>query len=206
MTLDEALDQTPLIAIIRGVTPDEVAEIGDALICGGIRVIEVPLNSPDPFKSIERLAQRCSAEAIVGAGTVLDADDVQRVADAGGQIIVTPNTDATVIRRAVDLGLPPFPGFYTPSEAHVAIKAGATRLKLFPAATGGPQHLRAIKAVLPPNVKVYAVGGARPAEFAQWREAGAVGLGLGSELYRPGQSAKETYERARRAVAACAAA
>ncbi|MBC7768198.1 MAG: 2-dehydro-3-deoxy-6-phosphogalactonate aldolase [Phycisphaerales bacterium] len=202
MLLEDALRETPLIAILRGVRPDEVLGIGDALVRAGFKVIEVPLNSPQPFDSIALLAREFGAGAIIGAGTVVDAGDVERVAEAGGRIVIAPNTDTAIIGRSIALGLTPFPGFYTPSEAYAAIKAGARYLKLFPAATGGVAHLRAVRTVLPPDVKVFAVGGARPSEFSNWRDAGADGLGLGGELYRPGQTAEETYEKAREAVAA----
>jgi 2-dehydro-3-deoxyphosphogalactonate aldolase len=201
--LDDALRETPIIAILRGVRPDEIYDIAAELVDAGVRVIEVPLNSPDPLTSIAALAQEFHREAVIGAGTVVLSEDVQRVAGAGGQIVVAPNADVNIISRALSLGLSPIPGFFSPSEAYLAINAGATRLKLFPASTGGPQHLAALRATIPAEIQVYAVGGVKPSEFYAWRAAGAFALGLGSELYRPGQSAQETAERARMAVKAC---
>jgi 2-dehydro-3-deoxyphosphogalactonate aldolase len=202
MTLEEATQNVPLIAILRGVRPEEVLDHADALIEAGIRVIEAPLNSPEPLRSIEALATRFGNLAVVGAGTVLSVDEVDQVARAGGQIIVSPNTNTAVIARAVALGLIPLPGVFTPTEAFAGIAAGATSLKLFPAQSAGPGHLNAWRAVLPKAVDVYAVGGVKPTEMSVWRAAGARGLGLGSELYRPGQAPKETGVRAVQAVAA----
>jgi 2-dehydro-3-deoxyphosphogalactonate aldolase len=203
MKLEDALRETPLIAILRGVRPDEAVEVGGALVRAGFKVIETPLNSPDPFASIAALARAFGEQAVIGGGTVLTLDDVEGVAEAGGRIVVAPNTAPAIIERALELGLSPLPGFYTPSEATLATAAGATLLKLFPASTGGFQHLKAIRAVLAPHVGVVAVGGVKPRDFADWREAGATALGLGSELYRRGQSAGETYVKARAAVEAC---
>jgi 2-dehydro-3-deoxyphosphogalactonate aldolase len=205
MTLDEAFADTPLVAILRGLEPAQAVETGMALVEAGIRVIEVPLNSPSPLASISLLASEFGAQIVCGAGTVLRPEDVDAVAAAGGQIVVSPNSDTRVIGRTLALGLEPFPGFFTPTEAFAAIEAGATRLKLFPAATGGPAHLRAMKAVLPARAHVFAVGGVRPNDMAAWRAAGAAGFGLGSELYRPGQAADLTLDKAREAVAAAAA-
>lgn len=202
MTLDEALAHAPIVAIIRGVRPEEAVEIGEALYAGGIRVVEVPLNSPEPLDSIRRLAEALGDRMVVGAGTVLHHDLVTKVRDAGGRIIVTPNTNLSVIRRAVDEGLEPLPGFGTATEAFEAYEAGARRLKLFPASTYGTGHLKALLAVLPRDASVLAVGGAGPANMVDWRNAGAAGFGLGSELYRPGQSPDVTLEKARAAVAA----
>ena len=204
MTLDEALAICPVVAIIRGVTPDEAEAIGEALYAGGIRAVEVPLNSPEPLESIRRLARAFEPRMVVGAGTVLSPDQVDAVRAAGGQIIVAPNTDPAVIRRAVELGLHPAPGFSTPTEAFQAIAAGARHLKLFPAVSFGPAHLRQIKAVLPLGVRVWAVGGVGPDSMAAWWEAGARGFGLGGELYRAGQGTAETRDKARAAVAAAA--
>jgi 2-dehydro-3-deoxyphosphogalactonate aldolase len=203
MNLEEALLETPLIAIIRGVRPDEAVAIGEALVRAGIRIIEAPLNSPDPFASIAALVRAFGDQAVIGAGTVLKAEDVERLAEIGGKIIVAPNTAGDVIARAVDLGLTPMPGFFTPSEAFAALAAGAAHLKLFPAATGGFAHMKAIRAVLPGEARLYAVGSVQPRDFRQWRDAGAVGLGLGSELYKPGMTAEDVYERAVQAVQTC---
>lgn len=202
MTLDEALDACPIVAILRGITPGEVVGVAEVLFEAGVRAIEVPLNSPRPLDSIGRLAKTAAGRMIVGAGTVLTAGEAEAVAQAGGALCVSPNTDAGVIARAVQLGMTPAPGFATASEAFTAIAAGARHLKLFPASTYGPGHLKALAAVLPAGVKVLAVGGVGPAEMAAWRAAGAAGFGLGSELYRPGQSASETLEKALRVVGA----
>lgn len=187
----------PLIAIIRGVKPDEAEAIGEAILSAGIRVIEVPLNSPDPLVSIERLAKRFGEDAVIGAGTVLDPDDVKRVARAGGRIIVSPNTDTAVIRQAWDEGLVSSPGFFTPSEAFTALAAGAHALKLFPAEAASPAVVKALKAVLPVEVPLIVVGGVKPDTVRSWLDAGANGFGLGSGLYRPGQVAAETAAKAR---------
>lgn len=191
----------PLVAIIRGVQPHEADAIGAAILAAGIRIIEVPLNSPDPLKSIEALARRFSNDALIGAGTVLDPADVGRVADAGGQLIVAPNTDTRVIGAAVDRGLVAAPGYFTPSEAFAALAAGAQVLKLFPAEGASPGVVKAQRAVLPRDVPLVVVGGVKPDNMAQWRDAGANGFGLGSGLYRPGQSADEVAAQARAYVA-----
>ncbi|HWA91046.1 MAG TPA: 2-dehydro-3-deoxy-6-phosphogalactonate aldolase [Rhizomicrobium sp.] len=202
MPPEQPLDDVPLVAILRGVTPDRVVEIGEALHEAGIRAIEVPLNSPDPFRSIERLAARLGDICLCGAGTVLSSDQVERARDAGARLIVAPNTDVSVIARAVRHGLVVVPGFATATEAFAAIAAGATRLKLFPASTYGAGHLKALKAVLPRDVKVYAVGGIGPADMQQWAQAGAAGFGLGSDIFKPEYETKDIAMRARQAIAA----
>lgn len=204
MTLEDALAACPVVAIIRGVTPAEAVAIGEALHQGGVRAVEVPLNSPEPLESIQRLAEAFAGRMAVGAGTVLTPGQVDAVREAGGRLIVAPNTSPPVIGRAVALGLDPAPGFSTPTEAFAAIEAGARHLKLFPAVSFGPAHLRQIMAVLPPRVRVWAVGGVGPAAMADWWQAGARAFGLGGELYRPGQSPAETLDKARAAVAAAA--
>jgi 2-dehydro-3-deoxyphosphogalactonate aldolase len=196
---------SPLVAILRGVRPDEVVAIGGALIDAGVRTIEVPLNSPDPLDSIGRLARAFGDRCLIGAGTVLRVEDVDAVKAAGGALIVTPNTDAAVIGRAVALGLRTAPGFATASEAFAAIAAGAQVLKLFPASTYGPPHLKALKSVLPKGVPVFAVGGVGPKHMAPWIAAGAAGFGVGSELYRPGDAPDEVARKARTLVSALAA-
>lgn len=203
MTLAEALREIPIIAIIRGVRPPEAAGIGEALFRAGIRVIETPLNSPDPLASIAELVKALGDRAIIGGGTVLNSADVDGLAQIGAKIIVAPNTACDVIAHALELGLTPMPGFFTPSEALDAVSAGARHLKLFPAATGGFTHMKALRAVLPKDVHLYAVGSVEPGDFVQWRAAGAAGLGLGSELYKPGMSTDEVYARALQAVQAC---
>jgi 2-dehydro-3-deoxyphosphogalactonate aldolase len=191
------LAECPLVAIIRGVTPGEAEAIGDVIYEAGIRIIEVPLNSPDPLKSIEKLAKKLGDKALVGAGTVLKPDQVAEVKKAGGQIIVSPNTNTEVIAASAKAGLVSSPGYFTPSEAFAAIDAGATALKLFPAEAASPAVLRAHLAVIPKEVPIIVVGGVKPDNMRQWTEAGAAGFGLGSGLYRPGQSAGETLDRAR---------
>ena len=199
--LRQYLDQCPLIAIIRGVTPDEAEAIGEAIRNGGIRIIEVPLNSPDPFDSITRLSARFRDEMLVGAGTVVDSADVARVRDAGGRLIVSPNTNFEVIAATAAAGLISCPGYFTPSEAFAALRAGATALKLFPAEGAVPAVLKAQRAVLPNDVPLFAVGGIAPDNMQPWLDAGASGFGLGSGLYKPGQSAAGTFEKARAYVA-----
>jgi 2-dehydro-3-deoxyphosphogalactonate aldolase len=201
MTLEQALGQVPVVAIIRGVRPEEVLDVADALYAGGIRVVEVPLNSPEPLESISRL-KAFARKLVHGAGTVLRPGAVDAVAQAGGKIVVSPNADPAVIRRAVERGLAPMPGFASATEAFCALEAGARYLKLFPASTYGPAHLKALKAVLPSDAVVQPVGGVRPEDMAEWWAAGARGFGLGSELYRPGYTAEQVHERAVAAVAA----
>lgn len=202
MTLDDALAEAPIVAIIRGVRPDEVVAIADALYEGGVRVVEVPLNSPEPLTSIKRLAEAYRGRMVCGAGTVLSVEDVEGVSAAGGEIVVSPNTRPDVIRRTVELGLESLPGFGSASEAFEAYAAGARRLKLFPAVSYGPAHVKQLKAVLPRDASVLAVGGVGAADMATWRAAGADGFGIGGEIYRPGQSPEETLQKARTLVAA----
>ena len=199
--LHRYLDQCPLIAIIRGVTPQEAEAIGDAIYEGGIRIIEVPLNSPEPLRSIELLAKRLGERVLLGAGTVLDPADVQRIKDSGGRIIVSPDTNADVIAATAAAGLVASPGYFTPSEAFAAIRAGATSLKLFPAEAASPTVLKAQLAVIPKDIPVLAVGGIKPDNMRPWLDAGAKGFGLGGGLYQPRQGAAETLDRARAYVA-----
>ena len=195
------LDVCPLVAIIRGVTPDEVEATGRALFDAGIRVIEVPLNSPEPLKSIRRLADSFGERALIGAGTVLDPGQVADVQTAGGRLIVSPSTNPAVIRATVAAGMVSSPGYFTPSEAFTAIEAGAHTLKLFPAEAATPAVIRAQKAVLPKNIPLVVVGGVKPDTMRAWLEAGADGFGLGSGLYVPGQSPAVTAEKAQAYVA-----
>jgi 2-dehydro-3-deoxyphosphogalactonate aldolase len=206
MNPDVLLAELPIVAILRGVTPARIQGVAAALFAAGIRAIEVPLNSPEPFKSIAALAKAFGDRCLCGAGTVLNTGDVDRVAEAGGKLLVTPNTDPAVIARGVEKGLTVMPGFYTPSEAFAAIAAGAKYLKLFPASTGGTGHLQAMLAVLPKTVPVYAVGGVGAGNMSEWRKAGAAGFGLGSELFKPDFSDEEVAARARKCVAAFKAA
>jgi 2-dehydro-3-deoxyphosphogalactonate aldolase len=192
----------PLVAIIRGVQPHEVEAIGDALFEAGVRIIEVPLNSPEPLDSISRLASRFGDRALIGAGTVLHVEQVAQVADAGGRIVVSPGTDREVIKATVGAGMVSAPGYFTPSEAFTAVKAGAHVLKLFPAEAAGPVVVKAQRAVLPLDVPLLVVGGVTPDKMAGYLAAGANGFGLGGALYKPGQSPEQVAEQARAFVAA----
>ncbi len=192
----------PLIAIIRGVTPDEAEAVGEALHEAGIRIIEVPLNSPDPLKSIERLAKSLGDRALIGAGTVLNVRQVADVRAAGGQLIVSPNTDADVIAATAAAGLVSCPGYFTPSEAFTALAAGAHALKLFPAEAATPAVVKAQRAVLPRDVPLLVVGGVKPDVLGAWLDAGADGFGLGSGVFRPGNTPEQVLENARAYVAA----
>jgi 2-dehydro-3-deoxyphosphogalactonate aldolase len=195
--LHRYLDECPLIAILRGVTSGECEAIGEAVYEGGLRIIEVPLNSPEPLRSIERLAKRFGDRALVGAGTVSDPADVDRVRDAGGRIIVSPDTNVEVIAATVAAEIVSSPAFFTPSEAFSALRAGATALKLFPAEGASPTVLKAHLAVIPNSTTVLIVGGIKPDNMHPWLDAGATGFGLGSGLYKPGQSADHTVQNAR---------
>lgn len=186
-----------LIAILRGVAPEEVVALGAALRIGGIATIEVPLNSPRPFDSIERLARAFGNEATIGAGTVLSASDVDRVADVGARVVLAPNFDAAVVARARARGLTVMPGVATPTEAFAALAAGAEVLKLFPGEMLGPPVLKAWRSVLPTGTPLFAVGGVGLHNLAQYKAAGAAGAGLGSSLYVPGMNADELESRAR---------
>lgn len=193
--------ECPLIAIVRGITPEDAEATVQAIYNGGIRIIEVPLNSPRPFDSIEIIAEAIGDRALIGAGTVLDTGDVQRVRDVGGRLIVAPNMDLRVIRATVDAGMVSSPGVFTPTEAFAAIEAGAQALKLFPAEAASPAVVKAQKAVLPKDIPVIAVGGVRIETVREWLDAGTDGFGLGSALYKPGQDAQTTLERAKAFVA-----
>ncbi len=182
----ETLDALPLIAILRGLEPDEAVAVGEAIVSAGFVCLEVPLNSPRPLESIRRLRDALDGRALVGAGTVLTVDAARAVAEAGGELIISPNTVPEVIRAAKAMGLLSIPGFYTPSEAFAALDAGADALKLFPAEVAGPAGLRAVCAVLPADTRVYAVGGVDPASMATWRSAGASGFGIGSAIFKRG--------------------
>lgn len=192
----------PLIAILRGITPPEAEAHAAALIAAGITTLEVPLNSPDPWDSIARLLARFGAQARIGAGTVLTPAQVQRLAGMGAHLVVSPNADPAVIAATRAAGMESWPGVMTPTECFAAHAAGATGLKLFPASLIGAAGLSALRAVLPPELPVYAVGGAGPANFAAWRRAGAAGFGIGTALYRPGQPVEATARAAAEIAAA----
>jgi 2-dehydro-3-deoxyphosphogalactonate aldolase len=194
-----------LVAILRGLTPLRATEVGAALVAAGFRTIEVPLNSPEPFDTI-KLLSRAHRECLVGAGTVLTAADVERVHAAGGRLIVAPNCAADVIERALQLGLRVLPGIATATEAFAALRAGATELKLFPASTYGPRHLKALKSVLPRHAKIYPVGGIGSPDIAAWLESGADGFGFGSELFTPAYTLADIEKRAHGLIEALRAA
>jgi 2-dehydro-3-deoxyphosphogalactonate aldolase len=190
------LNEMPVAAILRGITPDEAVPIGQVLADSGIRIIEVPLNSPEPFASIHRIAAEFGDTCLVGAGTVLRVEDVDRVAEAGGRLIVAPNFSAAVVTRARERGLIPVPGVQTPTEAFAALEAGAAALKFFPCEVIPPKAVRAMRAVLPDGTIILAVGGIGTENMPAYREAGVDGFGIGSSLYKPGLSAGEVAERA----------
>ncbi len=188
----------PLVAILRGLRPEEAMAIGEALVEGGIRILEVPLNSPDPLRSIAALAAGLKDRAIVGAGTVLDPAAVDAVAGAGGAIVVSPNTDAAVIRRTRERGLVSLPGSFTPTEAFTALAAGAHAVKLFPGELVTPGSARALAAVLPKGTRLLVVGGVSADTMKDWKDAPVHGFGIGSSLFKPGVTAAEISERAAR--------
>ena len=196
-----AMRELPLVAILRGLTPTEAAAVADAIVEPGFRLLEVPLNSPQPLASIELMRARFP-QALVGAGTVLDAQQVRDVHAAGGELIVSPNFNAAVIAEAVRLGMVCLPGVMTPTEAFGALAAGATGLKLFPAELASPAVVKALLAVLPAGTPVMPVGGITPLNMAEWRAAGAAGFGIGSALYKPGKVAAEVRDAALQFVAA----
>ncbi len=189
--------ERPLIAILRGIKPEETADIVGALIENGFTAIEIPLNSPDPFRSIEIAARMAPANCLIGAGTVLTVEDVDRLDGAGGKLLVTPNVEPAVISRARDKGMVTMPGVFTATEALSAARAGATGLKFFPAGVLGASGITAIRAVLPPELVVAAVGGVSDQNFADYTKAGILAFGLGTSLYKPGMTAAEVAERAK---------
>lgn len=200
------LSRSGVVAILRGVRPDEAEAIVEALAENNILVVEVPLNSPQPFDSIERIAKRFGDRMLVGAGTVMSADLAQRVADVGGRLIVTPHADVKVTVKAKALGLFAVPGFFTPTEAFALLDAGADALKLFPAEAVTPNVLSAMRAVFPPQTLVLAVGGVSASNIGAWHKAGAAGYGIGSSIYKPGDSAADVRAKAQTLMAAVAAA
>ena len=202
MSLTERLAPLPLVAILRGIRPEEAADVGLALVEAGFLCLEVPLNSPEPFASIRAMKDAVGDQALVGAGTVLDVADVELVREAGGEIVISPNCDPAVIAATKALGLTSMPAFFTPSEAFSALKAGADGLKLFPADAASPSTLKAIRAVLPKDPAVFVVGGVTPVNMSPWRDVGAFGFGIGSSLYAPGRDASDVASRARAFVSA----
>ena len=194
--IDTLLRQMPVISILRGITPHEIIGAGTILSANNINIIEVPLNSPQAYESIERLAEHFSDRCVCGAGTVLRVEQVDRVFQAGGRLIVSPNTNPRVIRRTLELGMIPVPGFATPTEAFSASDAGATLLKLFPASLMGVDYLQALATVLPATVRIVATGGINAGNMPDWLAAGATGLGIGGDLYRPGLARQKLEERA----------
>jgi len=196
MGMKDWLQRCPLVAILRGVRPDEVAAIGDVLADAGFAIVEVPLNSPDPFTSIRILAERFAGRMLIGAGTVMTPDEVSLVHAAAGTLIVTPHAAVDVVRAAKALGMLACPGFATPTEAFALLAAGADALKLFPAEASSPTVLKAIRAVLPKGAMVLPVGGINAGNMADWLEAGAAGFGLGSSLYKQGDSATTVAQKA----------
>jgi 2-dehydro-3-deoxyphosphogalactonate aldolase len=203
-SMKEWLARSPLIAILRGVRPDEVVPICAALEEAGIRIAEVPLNSPEPLESIRRLADAFGDRMLIGAGTVMTPTQVEEVAASGGKLIVTPHADPEIVRAAKRLGLLAAPGFFTPAEAFSLLNAGADAIKLFPAEAASPAVLRAIRAILPPGTLVLPVGGVGPDTIHPWHEAGAAGYGIASSIYKPGDTAEVVGRKARALVAACA--
>jgi 2-dehydro-3-deoxyphosphogalactonate aldolase len=202
-TIDHLLAQgvAPTIAILRGLKPGEAKLIGTALVEAGVSMIEVPLNSPDPFASIAILQAEFGSDALIGAGTVLDVASVDRLAETGAGLLVAPNTDARVIARGLEHGLEVMPGFFTPSEAIAAIEVGARKLKLFPASSVTPAYLKAVREVLPAEAAIWAVGGVDAANAREWLHAGAQGVALGGALYKPGFEPSEVGRRAQALVA-----
>lgn len=192
----------PLVAILRGVKPDEVGDIVGILIDGGFEMIEMPLNSPDPFVSIERACRRFGTDTLIGAGTVLTAADCARVSDAGGRLMVSPNVDVDVLAMAVSRGMVAMPGVFSPTEAFLALRAGASALKFFPASTLGASGIAAIRAVLPADAVIGAVGGVSDKNFADYIAAGVQAFGMGSSLYRPGMTAAEVRVTAQKTIEA----
>jgi 2-dehydro-3-deoxyphosphogalactonate aldolase len=185
-----------IIAILRGIAPEDAKAVGEALIETGITTIEIPLNSPRPLESIALLAKAFGSVATIGAGTVLSVQDVRQIASAGGSIVVSPSFDAEVVQETKSLNMASWPGVLSPTECFAALKAGADGLKIFPCSVLGPSGVKAIRAVLPPETSVYAVGGAGPTNFADWIAAGVNGFGIGTALYQPGHSVAQVRQAA----------
>ena len=202
MDMKTWLAHCPLVAILRGLPPADAEAVGTALIDAGLRIIEVPLNSPDPFRSIEILARCFGDTALIGAGTVMTEADIAGVAKAGGRLIVTPHADPALVLAAKAAGLFTVPGFFTPAEAFALLAAGADALKLFPAEAGSPAMLKAVRAVLPPGTAILPVGGIDATNIPAWHAAGAAGYGIGSAIYKPGDDAATVTRKAEALTAA----
>lgn len=197
-TFNQAVSRCPLIAILRGIQPSEAVRMGEVLVECGFAIIEVPLNSPEPMRSIRLLSDAIGDQALVGAGTVMQTSQVDEVADAGGRLIVMPHAEGNVVKHAKAKGLVTLPGFSTPTEAFAMLTAGADGLKLFPAEANPPAVLKALRAVLPRSTLVFPVGSITPENMHPYLDAGANGFGLGSALYKPGRTAEELRQAARR--------
>jgi 2-dehydro-3-deoxyphosphogalactonate aldolase len=202
MTFEEAVSQCGIIAILRGVTSSEVEAVGQVLVDAGITIAEIPLNSPDPFTSIKKMAEAFNGKLVVGAGTVLSIQDVNLLKLHGGEISVSPDCNEQVIARARELGMEPLPGVFTPTEAFAAIRSGATHLKLFPAEAANPLTVKAWRAVLPKHIRIYAVGGVTPANMQSWADVGTAGFGIGSNIYKQGFTVVDVSKAAKNFVAA----
>jgi 2-dehydro-3-deoxyphosphogalactonate aldolase len=202
MTFADAVSECGLIAILRGISTGEVEAVGQALLDAGIRVAEIPLNSPDPFTSIEKMSTAFKDKLIVGAGTVLSVQDVNLLKAHGGEISVSPDCNEAVTIRAKELGMEPLPGVFTPTEAFAAIRAGATQLKLFPAEAASPVTVKAWRAVLPKHIKLHAVGGITPNNMQSWIDAGVAGFGIGSNIYKQGFTTADVAKSAKEFVTA----
>ncbi len=202
MNFTSAVSQCGIIAILRGIAPQDVVVVGEALVDAGVTVAEIPLNSPDPFTSIKAMADAFKGRLVVGAGTVLSVQDVNLLKLHGGEISVSPDCNSDVIAHARSLGLEPLPGVFTPTEAFAAIRAGATHLKLFPAEAASPVTVKAWRAVVPSHVQIYAVGGVTPANMQSWWDVGIAGFGIGSNIYKPGFTAADVSKAAQQFVAA----
>lgn len=202
MDFETALERCPIIAILRDLEPTEALPVGEALANAGVTLVEVPLDAPQPMRSIATLVECIGDRALVGAGTVTEPDQLDRLAELGAKMVLSPHTDPALVRRARALGLLPIPGVLTPTEAFRALAAGAVALKLFPAQATRPEALAAMRTVLPRGTAVLPVGGITPDQMGHWWAAGARGFGLGGTLYRPGRPAREVAERARRCIAA----
>ena len=193
----DALNTLPLVAILRGLRPDEALAVGEQLVEAGFKILEVPLNSPEPFDSIKLMVEAYGDRAIVGAGTVLKVEDVETLKSVGGQICISPNANPDVIRRAKALGMISFPAFFTATEAFNAVDAGADALKLFPAELAGPKGLKALKAILPKDMPVFPVGGVEPGNMGEYVKVGAAGFGIGTAVFKPGDTPAAVREKAR---------